>query len=134
MTAHVRKWGVLPKWELRREHNANAMEHKILGHHVLRQTHLVPLTQDGLTGPGQAISVSFESAASPSAESNGYGYCSSGNFSMRLSPEQARVTPRPVASSRPWERSLPTTSALIPSFFSFVLHIFLVILLFVPLV
>eukprot|EP00435_Cladocopium_sp_Y103_P053086 s2994_g16.t3 len=43
-----------------------------------------------LASPGQAISVSFELAEKPSAESNGYG--STGNFSMHLSPEQARVT------------------------------------------
>ena len=48
------------------------------------------VTQACLASPGQAISVSFQLAASPSAESN--GYCSSGNFSMHLSPEQARVT------------------------------------------
>jgi hypothetical protein len=135
MTAHVRKWGVLPKWELRREHNANAMEHKILGHHVLRQTHLVPLTQDGLTGPGQAISVSFESAASPSAESNGYGYCSSGNFSMRLSPEQARVTTKTRGIISPLGEIIAHNVSFDPVvFFPSFWHIFLVILLFVPLV
>ena len=59
---------------------------ELLPKYVNIETTVEPEASDS----GQMISVSFELAESPNADGNGYG--SAGNFSMRLSPEQARVT------------------------------------------